>query len=183
MYSCTQCAVAKKLFITAVLLHVDVSSRIRGRAEDLTRMATTNLVQNLPVFVFDIVCEILEKFEDLLNLAHVNTEIRGLVHDRLMVLRVDHCENLTSLHLLTTFTALTSLRALRLGSCSSLTDVSALASCTALTSLDLRFCRSLTDVSALASCTKLTSLNLRGCFSLTDVSALESLHLDLNSGR
>ena len=183
MYSCTQCAVAKKLFITAVLLHVDVSSRIRGRAEDLTRMATTNLVQNLPVFVFDLVCEILEEFEDLLKLARVNTEIRGLVHDRLRVLRVYHCENLTSLHLLTPFTALTSLRALRLGSCSSLEDVGALASCTKLTSLDLSGCDRLTDVSALASCTALTSLDLRFCRRLTDVSALESLHLDLNSGR
>ena len=45
-------------------------------------MATTNLVRNLPAFVFDLVCEILEEFEDLLKLAHVNTEIRGLVHDR-----------------------------------------------------------------------------------------------------
>ena len=114
-------------------------------------MATTNLVQNLPVFVFDLVCEILEEFEDLLKLARVNTELRGLVHDRLRVLRVDHCENLTSLHLLTPFTALTSLRALRLGSCSSLEDVSALASCTALTSLDLGGCDSLMDVSALES--------------------------------
>ena len=51
-------------------------------------MTTTNLIQNLPAFVFDLVCEILEEFEDLLKLVRVNTEIRGLVHDRLRVLRV-----------------------------------------------------------------------------------------------
>ena len=111
-------------------------------------MATTNLVQNLPVFVFDLVCEILAEFEDLLKLVLVNTEIRGLVHDRLRVLRFDNSEYITSLHLLTPFTAL---RALRLGDCYRLTDVSALASCTALTSLDLAGCDSLTDVIALES--------------------------------
>ena len=118
-------------------------------------MATTNLVQNLPTFVFDFVCEILEEFEDLRKLARVNTEIRQLVHDRLRVLRVYYCENLTSLHLLTTFTALTSLD---LRYCHRLTDVSALASWTALTSLSLRFCHRLTDVSVLVSCTTLTSV-------------------------
>ena len=132
------------------------------------------MVQNLPAYVFDLVCEILVEFEDLLNLARVNSEIRGFVHDRLRVLRVDCCENLTSLHLLTSFTALTSLRELRLFDCASLTDVRALASCTALTLLDLNSCDSLTDVSALASCTALTSLNLYYCPRLTDVSALAS---------